>query len=589
MNRKIYILAASLMAFASCSFLDVPPTVMVGGYTSEEEALYGLAGVYGVINNEAFYGNYYSLMLSNVDDLCYFNRTSASNYSVWYQHDASSPEVYDAWTEIYRGIGNANTFMEAMENSEYDPDHKLYNEAKFLRAYYYFILAQAWGDVPLRTTATTSPSEVECEATSQLEVLKWVVAQMEECLPLAEESLDNAPSRVVKTTMWGILARVYLFMAGESVSGTDAAMKHEYFGKALEYAGYVIISGKHKLNQGTEKHDGYSQIFINMISDEYDTKYHESMWEAEFKGNRSSSDNWSNGRIGDLLGLQCQPDTYDKVNCNFAYGQYSGSLKLWYLYWEEDRTDDEARLGDGLNDQTFNWDGGSYIEDRLQGWDRRQFWNMSPYNYIGGTLKNGNTTVDTWVAGIDKTPYRESSITTEHSPAVAKAVRDCGKFRRETEYEGVKGDRGPYTPVNYPILRYADVLLMYAEAYNEYNGRPSEDVFNDCIIPIRERAGIKTKPYSEYSSQEAFRQLVRNERGRELVFESLRKYDLIRWGIFKESMQQYLRDASSSEWTGNTAAAASTMAASVQSKHIVLPIPAIELGVNKKLRQNPLW
>ena len=53
MNRKIYIFAASLMAFSSCSFLDVPPTVMVGGYTSEEEALYGLAGVYGVINNEA--------------------------------------------------------------------------------------------------------------------------------------------------------------------------------------------------------------------------------------------------------------------------------------------------------------------------------------------------------------------------------------------------------------------------------------------------------------------------------------------------------------------------------------------------------
>ena len=73
------------------------------------------------------------------------------------------------------------------------------------------------------------------------------------------------------------------------------------------------------------------------------------------------------------------------------------------------------------------------------------------------------------------------------------------------------------------------------------------------------------------------------------MFESLRKYDLIRWGIFKESMQQYLRDASSSEWTGSTATAATTMANSVMDRHIVLPIPSIELGVNKKLRQNPLW
>lgn len=214
---------------------------------------------------------------------------------------------------------------------------------------------------------------------------------------------------------------------------------------------------------------------------------------------------------------------------------------------------------------------------------------MSPYNYQGGTLRSGNTTLDTWVAGIDRTPYRESTVTTEHSPAIARATRDCGKFRRETEYEGIKGDRGTYTPINYPILRYADVLLMYAEAYNEYNGGPTKKVFEDCILPIRERAGIKTRPFSEYSSQDAFRQLVRNERGRELVFESIRKYDLIRWGIFESSMAQYIDDASSSEWTGNTATAASTMAASVQSKHIVLPIPSIELGVNKELRQNPLW
>ena len=114
MKRKIYAFAASLMAVSSCGFLDVDPDVMVGGYTSEEDALYGLAGVYGVINNEPFYGNYYSLMLSNVDDLCYFNRTSTSNYSVWYQHDAGSPEVYAAWKEIYKGIGNANSFMEDM-------------------------------------------------------------------------------------------------------------------------------------------------------------------------------------------------------------------------------------------------------------------------------------------------------------------------------------------------------------------------------------------------------------------------------------------------------------------------------------------
>ena len=344
MNKLKNISASLLLMFGavSCSFLDVDPEVITGDtyYNSEEEVLYGLAGVYGAINNEAFYGNYYSLMLSNTDDLCYYNRNSANNYSVWYQHDASSPEIYDAWTEIYKGIGNANSFMEAVADSEYDQDHKYWNEARFIRAFYYFILAQAWGDVPLRTEATTSPSNVACPATPQYDVLRWVVTEMEASLDLADTDLTESPSRVTKTTMWGILARVYLFMAGETVSG-NSANRHDYYGKAMEYADSVIQSGLHRLNPS------YSQVFINMISDEYDTEYHESMWEADFYGNRSSSDNWSNGRIGDLIGLMSQPTgNYDQVNCNFSYAQYNGSLKLWNLYWNVDRTDDEAQLED---------------------------------------------------------------------------------------------------------------------------------------------------------------------------------------------------------------------------------------------------
>ena len=57
---------------------------------------------------------------------------------------------------------------------------------------------------------------------------------------------------------------------------------------------------------------------------------------------------------------------------------------------------------------------------------------------------------------------------------------------------------------------------------------------------VRDRAGIKTKDISEYD-QASFRELIRNERGRELCFESLRKYDLIRWGIYVEEMNNYTK------------------------------------------------
>lgn len=565
--KKIYALVFAVLCLtvSSCSFLEMEPEVITGGtyYNSESEVLYGLAGVYGVLNNEPFYGNYYSLMLSNTDDLCYYNRPTANNYSVWYRHDASSQEVYEAWTEIYQGIGNANSFLEAVADSEFDEDHRYYNEARFLRAYYYFILAQAWGDVPLRTTAATSPEDVDCPATSQLNVLQWVVSEMENCIDLAPETLENTPSRIARTTVWGILARVYLFMAGETVAG-NGDLRHEYFGKAMQYAEKVIDSGLHRLNPS------YQQIFINMISDRYDTEYRESMWEADFLGNRSSSDNWSNGRIGDLIGLQSSPDvgTYDEVNCNYAYGQYNGSLKLWNLYWHEDRTDDETDLATVT--------------------DVRQEWNMCPYNYNGGNFAPYGQSEGTCRPGIDKTPYRHNGVSTTDDPVTARAIRNCGKYRRETIYEGVKGDRGTYTPINYPILRYSDVLLMYAEAYNEYNGAPSQEAFG-YVKAVRNRAGISTRDYSEYSSQEAFRQLVRNERGRELCFESLRKYDLIRWGIFVEAMKGYLTDTRSTEWVGTTASVAANTASAVQERHIVLPVPTIELGVNGALVQNPLW
>ena len=66
--------------------------------------------------------------------------------------------------------------------------------------------------------------------------------------------------------------------------------------------------------------------------------------------------------------------------------------------------------------------------------------------------------------------------------------------------------------------------------------------------------------------------------------------DLIRWGIFVESMKGYLQDTQDPNWGGgNTSSVAYNTASAVQSRHVVLPIPSIELGVNSAHEQNPLW
>lgn len=565
--RNIYrflIGAAAVTSLFSCSFFDVKPQVICSDtfYNSEAEVKYGLAGVYGAIGKEQFYGNYFSLMYANVDDLSYFNRDISTNYLQYCRHNASTSQVYDIWTAIYQGVNNANAFMEAVVETNYDKEGRYFNEARFLRAYYHFLLAQSFGDVPLRTKAVKTPDEVMSPATPQYEILTWAAAEMEACLALAAEEVTEQPSRVTKTTIQGILARVYLFLAGESVTGGD---KTTFLTKARDFAYAVIESGKHDLNPD------YSRVFINMIEDEYDTEYHESMWEAEFLGDRSSAENWSNGRIGDLLGLQSGDSAsskYSEFKCNYAYGQYDGSLKLWDLYWQTDRTADENAL------PTIT--------------DKRQEWNLPPYNYAGNAQQPpyGETTGKA-VAGINKTPYIYNNVSTSNDPTAAPAIRNCGKFRREIQYEGVKTSKLLYTTINYPILRYSDVLLMYAEASNELSG-PTQEAY-DCVVKVRTRAGVATLPIGSYD-KDSFRELVRNERGRELCFESLRRFDLIRWGIYVKEMNKYTEWAADERWSKSAKASrAANMGGYIKPMHVLLPIPAIELGVNKELVQNELW
>ena len=602
---KLGTLALLTAALPACSFLDTDPQIIPddGYYNSEQKLIYGLAGVYGVLNSEALYGNYYSLQIANADDLCYFNNyNNSESRPDRYNHSAGTATIYDTWSKLYEGIKNANRYIEAVEKTEIDPgklsvDIGLYiAEARFLRAYYHFLLAQAWGDVPLRVKATTSPNpnDVQMAATPQEQVLKWCADEIEATIPDLYEPIDNTPSRVSQTVAQGILARVYLFMAGESVKQIDGLDKKEMYRRAAYWANEVIASHKHDLNES------YEEIFINMIRDQYDTQFHESMWEAEFLGDRTSATDWTNGRIGDLIGLRSQSRTtnYSEWACNYSYGYYNGSYTLWQLYWENDRTADETASATVI--------------------DKRLTWNLPGYNYRGMNTqkisyknKAGETVTrylqqtqsmfkTPWVynnnfampdiEGLDQTiedAFDPADLV--YDPTVMCAVRNAGKWRRETVYEKQMSAKSLYTTINFPILRYADVLLMYAEAINEYAGAP-DDQAKEAIREIRKRAGVKTDE-SLLGDYRSFRDLVRNERGRELAFEGLRKWDLIRWGTFVEKMHNAGTNQPTENKYRNVSYTnyASANYANVTARHIYLPIPTKELAVNHALRQNPLW
>ncbi len=628
---KLGSLALLGTALSACTFLDTDPQVIgsEGYYTPETKLQYGLAGVYGVLSSEALYGNYYSLQISNADDLCYFNNyNSTDTRPDRYNHAAGTAVIYETWLKLYQGIKNANEYIQGVETSVADSKidtetlsdgiEVYLGEARFLRAYYHFLLAQAWGDVPLRVVSTTSPNpeDVQLAATPQEDVLKWCVDEIEAIVDDLSTDVNLNPSRVTREVAEGILARIYLFMAGESVDNVEGLSKQEMYKKAADWAYKVIAERGYVLNPS------YEQVFINMIQDKYDTEYHESMWEAEFLGDRTSADKWTNGRIGDLIGLKSQSGTtnYSEWACNYSYGFYNGSYTLWQLYSETDRVETDLSAAED-----------EYNKVNEPVIDKRRIWNLPGYNYRGFgntdtkkgqeiTYKQDGVNVTRvllqersmyktpWiyqnnfatreVEGLDLTvenaynpgldPNKEKDVI-NYDPEVMSAVRNAGKWRRETIYENQMSAKNLYTTINFPILRYSDILLMYAEAINEYAGAP-DDIAKEAVKAVRTRAGIQTNE-SQLNDPQLFRELVRNERGRELAFEGLRKYDLIRWGIFETRMHQAGTNVPNDNKFRNKTITdfAATTYANVSERHIYLPIPTKELAVNHALTQNPLW
>ena len=145
-------------------------------------------------------------------------------------------------------------------------------------------------------------------------------------------------------------------------------------------------------------------------------------------------------------------------------------------------------------------------------------------------------------------------------------------------------------------LRYADVLLLYAEALNEWKGGPTTDAYA-AIEKVRKRGynGANGYKLTQGMDQAQFREAIQKERAYELAFEGHRRLDLVRWGIYFETIEK--THTALNEWWDNSDIDKVKNPIpnyvvydyTKKGQHELMPIPQREMDLCTQFNQNPGW
>ncbi len=519
--------AVLLMVTTSCSkFLDTKPTDFlspVNYYETEAQLGLALNGVYDQLGSIGLYGNRIMYIIGFEGDEAYYTRNTPGGV---YSNDYTSghPEIRRYWLECYAGINRANVLLQNIDKNEgiaAGYRDLVRGETLFLRAYYYFLLVQSYGAVPLILEPITDINNINVPRTPAEEVYEQIIADMTTAEQLVKPITEvGFGGRVSKSAVRGILARVCLHMAGYPVRDES---KYE---AARGWARKVMDDAA----AGHELNPDFSDIFIRYARDEYDIK--ESIWEVEFWGIAGAYDEttyhgYVNGPIS------------SNPNTGQGFGGLRITAELYHLF-------DEA--------------------------DLRRDWSIANFTYNATGPSGSKTTITL--------PPTDANLYNRY-PA---------KFRREYEVQIPKSTNS--SPQNFPLLRFADVLLMFAEADNQVNNGPSSQAY-EAINQVRRRGYGKLLPGATEvdafdvsgHTKETFHQLIIDERSRELSIEELRKHDLIRWGIYVSTMHRvgnnilrHIPNAFYAPWY-----------LAVEEKHNLWPVPLTEFSLNPALVQNEGW
>ena len=635
MKKYIISLLAVLILLPSCSleekiFTYIPEEGYIKDAPSARNVLYGL---YRNLCAQQLYGCNLSMVFDMPSDISKPDgfQLTGNRVMTCNAHDASYESIQTTWARLYKTIFNANDFLEKVKDAQErlsEEDKAVVDvyvaEARVIRALMYFELVRIWKNITLITTTEQSrqlsSTYKQDDPQDVYEFIEKELSEAADVLPWAKADVirtDNA-YMISKGAALGLLARVYVTWAGYPLLAGKPMWEN-----AKTTCETIMNSGYHDLLEN------YESLWYNSCNAVWDAT--ESLFEISFYSPiiSSSAALNSSGLIGKWNGVYNVTNTTPLVRVDARQKAVTTFASKW-----PDKENDKRFY---LSMADFWYEGTNllgYVVDE----DSKRYFVESENEGVRRVYKtDGGKKVDFLRADA---PAANTYSLNAFKDGLYIAKWDLMKYVPKSS----QMSDGNYSNANWYLVRYSDVLLMYAEAENELNG-PTQSAY-DAINKVRRRGyGLYTaapapKPEPEPEpepgpesgtetpapeqgeqapevveaedgtegetpeeptvditiadlqaglSQDEFRQAVRDERAYELCFEGNRKQDLIRWGIYASSIKQTA--AALVEWGESEQFAEYYLAATYteEGKHELQPIPQRELDLMYQYKQNPNW
>lgn len=554
---KICLFILACLFSASCADLNYTEE-----NTRDEEWTYEYFGegiknmvfdVYAQLYTQEFETDSPYFLAGATDEAQYALETGAVNNYINGGWNPANPNS-TIWDKSYTAIAEVHMFLEKLHKAdlsewEHNPDYNTWKtqleifpyELRFLRAYFYFELFKAYGDVPLVTTTLTNAEANSVMRTPAAEVVKFIVDEIDEIAPHLPLSYSLEPGteigRATKIAAYALKARTLLYAASPLHNPNNDKTKWE---EAAVACAYII---DHASEWGL-KLSKYADLWG-------DNAFFNQELIFGLGRNASNSFEMANYPIGVENGASGNCPTQSFVD--------------QYEYQADGKTFGEKNPG------SIDLTAG----DPYEGLDPR---------FALTVVKNGDEwpsngaqkkVIETFFGGFNAAPKYGATSTgyylKKYVDGSCVTTADNQKTSRHT----------------WIIFRLGEFYLDYAEAVYNATGSANDKTYglsaNEAINTLRKRADIAMPEFTEDGA--AWVERYERERLVELAFENHRFWDVRRW----KKADKYFKEVVVADINANKQLSRTTVKRQWDDKNYLFPIPQTEIKKNPALVQNPGW